>query len=51
LHPKDSDRFSGDENFLQFRIVPKMIMNRKRILAENENVLKRKTPKTKQDRN
>src|SRR6218665_2347683 len=48
---KDSGRFAGDEDFLQFRTAPKMMMDRKRNWAENETVLKTEKPKTKLGRN
>src|SRR6218665_2582455 len=48
---KDSVRLAGDEDFLQFRIAPKTIMDRKRNWSENETQLKTKKPKTKLSRN
>src|SRR6218665_1973774 len=44
---KNSRRFAVDEDFLQFRTAPKMMMDRKRNWAENETDLKTKIPKTK----
>src|SRR6218665_555643 len=51
MHTKNSGRFAVDENFLQFRTAPKMMMDRKRNWAENETDLKTKIPKTKLVRN
>ena len=42
MHTKDSGRFAVDEDLLQFRTAPKMMMDRKRNWAENETDLKRK---------
>src|SRR6218665_1876639 len=47
MHTKNTGRFAVDEDFLQFRTAPKMMMGRKRNWAENETDLKTKIPKTK----
>src|SRR6218665_175910 len=51
MHTKNSGRFAVDEDFLQFRTAPKMMMDRKRNWAENETDLRTKIPKTKLVRN
>src|SRR6218665_936317 len=51
MHTKTSGQFAVDEDFLQFRTAPKMMMDRKRSWAENETDLKTKIPKTKLVRN
>src|SRR6218665_2311983 len=51
MHTKNSGRFAVDEDFLQFRTAPKMMVDRKRNWAENETDLKTKIPKTKLVRN
>src|SRR6218665_1467799 len=51
MHAKNLGRFAVDEDFIQFRTAPKMMMDRKRNWAENETDLKTKIPKTKLVRN
>src|SRR6218665_982053 len=51
MHTQNSGRFVVDEDFLQFRTAPKMMMDRKRNWAENETDLRTKIPKTKLVRN
>src|SRR6218665_1698988 len=51
MHTQNSGRFAVDDDFLQFRSAPKMMMDRKRNWAENETDLKTKIPKTKLVRN